>query len=361
MKVKFNDFESEAKSHKKDIIQAIAKVVSSGRYILGKEVASFERDWAKFIGSKYCIGVGNGQEALQISLMSLGIGQGDEVITTPFSAVATTLAILAVGAKPVFVDTDQKGLINPDLTPLVITKKTKVILPVHLYGQPANLDKIKKICQNHHLSLVEDACQAHGSLYQKKSVGTFGDLGCFSFYPTKNLGAFGDGGAIVTNNHNLAKICHQIRDYGQSQKYIHHRFGLNSRLDEIQAAILKVKLKFLKSNNNRRRILAERYLKNLSSLPVEAIFSEGTNFHLFVVKVIKRQFLQNFLFKMGIQTFVHYPKIIPEQPFLNNLFDSHNLINAKLLASQVLSLPCNPQMSLEEVEYISGKVRDFYS
>lgn len=361
--IKFNDFTKEVKSYNQELERAIKRVLSSGWFILGKEVESFEEEFSSFLGSKYCIGVGNGLEALQISLMVLGIGVGDEVITTPLSAVATTLAILAVGATPVFVDTTSQGLIDADLIPEAITKRTKAILPVHLFGQSVDLAKIKNICKKNKLLLIEDACQAHGSTYQNKQLGTFGDLGCFSFYPTKNLGAFGDGGAIVTDNPNLAKLCREIRDYGQKGKYIHERYGLNSRLDEIQAAILRVKLKYLDKNNQIRRIIAQTYIENLNNISGIEILNTGlikdNNYHLFVIKTKKRDMLQKYLLKCGIQTLIHYPIVIPKQPFLKDKYHIRNLDVARGLVKEILSLPCYPQLDKKEIIYISQKIVDF--
>lgn len=343
--------------------KAFKRILSSGWFILGPEVESFEKSFANYLGSKYCIGVGNGLEAIQISLMALEIGQGDEVITTPISAAATTLAILATSAKPVFVDTTDDGLINIDLIPQAITKKTKAIIPVHLYGNSIDLEKLQKICKKNNLFLIEDASQAHGSSFKGKKLGTFGDINCFSFYPTKNLGALGDGGAIVTNNQNLAEICAAIRDYGQKGKYHHVRFGLNSRLDELQAAFLSVKLKFLDHDNEKRRKLAKRYTKNLLGVPIEIVATNNimSNFHPFVIKTKRRLALQKFLTAQGIPTLIHYPKIIPDQPFWKKNHKIENLLVARQYVNSCLSLPLEPQMSFEKVDFISSKIVQFFS
>lgn len=362
--IKFNDFTGEVISHKKELNAAIERVLKSGWFILGKEVEYFEGEFAYYLGSKYCIGVGNGLEALQISLMALGISKGDEVITTPVSAAATTLAILAVGATPIFVDTDPQGLIDADLIPKAITKKTKAILPVHLYGQAVNLNEITHICKKYNLFLIEDACQAHGSTYHGKKLGTFGELGCFSFYPTKNLGAFGDGGAIVTDNAKLAKICREIRDYGQMSRYKHKRYGLNSRLDEIHAAILREKLKYLDRDNEIRRLLAKKYIENLNEIPEINIVNSGlvtdNNYHLFVIKSKKRNALQNFLQESGIPTLIHYPITIPNQPFFKKTTASQKFKNSEAFVKQILSLPCHPRMTLTQVVLISQKIKEFF-
>lgn len=362
-KVVFNDLSIKNKRQRKKINAAIKAVINSGIFILGNEVKNFETKFADFLGIKHCIGVGNGLEALQIALMSLGISDGDEVITTPISAVATTLAILAVGARPVFVDTGTNGLINPKAIPKAINKKTKAILPVHLYGQPARLDMLLDLCWANKLYLIEDAAQAHGSLYKGRKLGTFGNIGCFSFYPTKNLGALGDGGAIVTNDTKVATVCKQIRDYGQNEKYSHRIYGLNSRLDEIQAAILQAKLRFLNEDNKKRQLLAQRYCEKLSKAPLQIItpFSNDSNFYLFVVGTPQRRKLQEFLNRYGVQALIHYPKIIPEQPFLMSQYNTNNLKTAKNVVNEVLSLPCYPDMNFHQVDYICKKILEFFS
>ncbi len=363
--IKFLDFEKELVKNGSEYTAAFSRVLNSGWYILGSEVESFEKEFAKYLGAKYCIGVGNGLEALQISLMSLGVGQEDEVITTPISAVATTLAILAVGATPVFVDTDKNGLIDASLIEKAITKKTKAILPVHLYGQSVDLNTILKICKKYGIYLIEDACQAHGSTSLTtsgsiKNLGTFGIFGCFSFYPTKNLGAFGDGGAIVTDNPKLAQVCREIRDYGQKSKYVHSRMGLNSRLDELHAALLRIKLAHLNSENHSRVNLAKKYIKNLTG-KVEIVttdFKHG-NFHQFVIRVKKRDLLQKKLQAAGIPTLIHYPITIPDQPFLKNKFNSIAIPEARKFVRETLSLPIHPLLSLKQIDYITSKINSY--
>lgn len=365
VKIKFIDFTKEFKEHKGEFNLAIQNVLTSGWYILGQEVSDFEKEFANYLGSKYCIGVGNGLEALQISLMAAGIGKRDEVITTPISAIATTLAILAVGAKPVFVDVTSSGLLDPQKIEHAITPQTKAIIPVHLYGQPIDLDFFVKICQKNNLLLLEDACQAHGSSFQGKKLGTFGKLGCFSFYPTKNLGAFGDGGAIITDDDKLADLCRKIRDYGQEDKYLHTVYGLNSRLDEIQAAILRVKLKYLDQNNKKRQKLAKRYKENLQGINaieiIKPISWEENNFHLFVIKTERRDELQQFLISNGIITLIHYPITIPDQPCLKKEYGKIKIPKAREFVNQVLSLPCNPLMSEDDIDFVSKKIKNFFT
>lgn len=365
VRAKFIDFAREFRDHEDEFNSAIQKVLASGWYILGQEVSDFEKEFANYLGSKHCVGVGNGLEALQISLMAEGIGKGDEVITTPISAVATTLAILAVGAKPVFTDVTSSGLLDSQKIEKKMNSATKAIIPVHLYGQPVDLDFFVKICQKHNLLLLEDACQAHGSSFQGKKLGTFGKFGCFSFYPTKNLGAFGDGGAITTDDDSLADLCRKIRDYGQEDKYLHTVYGLNSRLDEIQAGILRVKLRYLDQNNKKRQKLAEKYKQNLQDLNeveiIKPVFWGENNFHLFVIKTKRRNELQQFLIANGIISLIHYPITIPDQPFLKKEFGQCEIPNARKFVNQVLSLPCNPLMSEENIDFVSKKIREFFT
>ncbi len=358
--VKFTDFVTQIKPYRQEIDQAIKRVIDSGWYILGNEVANFEQEFAKYLGSKYVIGVANGLEAIQISLMALGIGRGDEVITTPVSAVATTLAILAVGAKPVFVDVDKNGLIDLDLIEKHITKKTKALLPVHLYGNFVDVKELQRICHIYKLHLIEDAAQAHGSSYQNRKAGSWGIVGCFSFYPTKNLGALGDGGAVATPNLHIAKICQEIRDYGQVSKYIHSRYGLNSRLDELQAAILRVKLKYLDSENTWRRKIAQRYIANLEHLPqvalVKPIPNTISSYHQFAIRTNKRNQLRDFLKTQGVESLIHYPMPIPQQKFLKRKLQP----NALKFTQEVLSLPCRPGLAIPQVNYICKHIKKFY-
>lgn len=359
--VKFNDFTIEVKSRKKELGKAMDRVLLSGQFILGNEVKSFENEFAEYLGIKHCIGVGNGLEALQIALMTLNIGKGDEVITTPISAVATTLAIMAVGATPVFVDVKENGQINENLIISSITNKTKVIIPVHLYGQPCAIDKIKKICKEYKLFLIEDACQAHGSLLKSKKLGTYGDFGCFSFYPTKNLGCFGDGGAIVTNSDKYARVCREIRDYGQSEKYIHSRYGLNSRLDELQAVILRTKLKLLDKDNAIRRKIASEYINLLQNDQRVKIVTKNNlgNFHLFVIRVKERDRLREYLKKKKIDSLVHFPLAIPDQPLFGKKHKNLKIPIARDFVKHILSLPCHIKMTNNDVKYVVVSIKDF--
>ncbi|MBU2544908.1 DegT/DnrJ/EryC1/StrS family aminotransferase [Patescibacteria group bacterium] len=348
----FNDFKKEYLNLKIVIDSAIKEVLESGQYILGEKVERFEKEFADYLGAKYCFGVGSGLEALEIALMALGVKRGDEVITTAHSAVATALAIKAVGAKPVFVDIDEYYHLDSDKIEEKITPQTKAILPVHLYGQPSAIKKIKEIAQKHHLYLVEDSAQGHGAKYDGQKVGTFGEFGCFSFYPTKNLGALGDGGAIVTNREDLYEKCKMIRNY-----------GFNSRLDEIQASILSSKLKYLDQFNQKRNKHAELYFKLLKNLKEIKLPKTRENvdhiYHLFVIEAEKRDELMEFLKESEIATLVHYPTPIHRQdyfPEFNNL--KFPVLDSKI--DNILSLPIHPFLSNEDIIYISQKIIEFY-
>jgi dTDP-4-amino-4,6-dideoxygalactose transaminase len=366
MSIVFNDFQKEVAARRPKYQAAIDRVLDSGWFILGKEVQAFEAEFAKYLGVNKTVGVANGLEALQIALMALKISKGDEVITTPISAVATTLAIQAVGAVPVFVDVTPDGLLNPELLEAAITPKTKAVIPVHLYGNAADLAAINQVCQKHNLILIEDAAQAHGTQFQGQRVGKLGKLSGFSFYPTKNLGAFGDGGAISTDDEELAHICAEIRDYGQERKYYHTRLGLNSRLDEIHAAILRVKLGYLDEDNHQRQALATEYDSHLADVNesdlklVRPWNRQGSNIHLYVVRTPKRDELQKYLSDHGIPSLVHYPLAIPDQPFLASQFADLHLPESRRLVKEVLSLPCHPQMTSAEVEGVANAVKAFF-
>jgi dTDP-4-amino-4,6-dideoxygalactose transaminase len=362
--IMFNDFNAEVKEFRTQYQEAIDRTLDSGWFILGKEVKEFETEFAKYLGVKHAIGVGNGMEAIQIALMGLGIQAGDEVITTPLSAVATTLAILAVGANPIFVDLREDGQINENLIEQAITPKTKAILPVHLYGNSCEMGKIKAIADKHKIVLIEDAAQAHGSLYAGQKLGTIGKIGCFSFYPTKNVGAFGDAGALATNDDDLAVVFRQLRDYGQESKYKHVRYGLNSRLDEIHAAILRVKLASLDSQNQTRINNAKIYQEIFQPANIKFIEpQEGTtpNYHQFVIKVARRDELQSYLKELGIPTLVHYPILIPRQPMFGTEYGQLSLPVADKLVNQALSLPCGPYLKIDKVNFIAKAIVDFYT
>lgn len=359
----FNDFKKQYFHFKDEIDSAIKEVLESGFYILGEKVKIFEREFADYLGAKYCVGVGNGLEALQIALMALEIKEGDEVLTTAHSAVATALAIKAVGATPVFVDIDEYYHLNPDKIEEKISSKTKAILPVHLYGQAVAIEEIKRIAQKHHLYLIEDAAQAHGAEYDSQKVGTLGEIGCFSFYPTKNLGAFGDGGAVVTNSRELYEKCKMIRNYGQKNRYEHEIYGINSRLDEIQATILSLQLKYLDEKNLRRNEIAKIYFKLLKNVKEVKLpkTRKNTNhiYHLFVIEAERRDSLSKFLKENGVPTLIHY--LIPihkQKSFLE--FNNLKLPILENKVNKILSLPIHPFLEDKDVNYISQRMIEFY-
>jgi len=359
--IQFVDFKREYLKIKDEIDKAINSTLESGRFILGEQVKSFEREFAIYSNSRYCIGTGNGMEALQLALMVLGIKKGDEVITVANTAAATALAIIFTGATPVFVDIKEDSYnIDPEKIKKAITEKTKAIIPVHLYGQAADMDPIIEIAEKHNLKVVEDACQAHGAEYKGKKVGSIGDIGCFSFYPTKNLGAYGDGGAIITNNKEIAEKLSMLRNYGQENRYIHKYKGLNSRLDEIQAAILRVKLKHLDKNIEKRRKNAKLYNELLKNKAVITPLEDANNkhsYHLYVVRSKQRNKLQQKLKSKEIQTLIHYPVPLHLQKAFKDLYiKKDQLPTTEQYANQILSLPMYSELKEEEIELVCSLI-----
>jgi dTDP-4-amino-4,6-dideoxygalactose transaminase len=357
MRVLFVDLRKQYDSIKNEINEAIDRVIQDSAFIGGAHVQHFEAAFANFCQAQYCIGVGNGTDALYITLRALGIGRGDEVITVANSFIATSEAITMTGARVVFVDCDSKSYnIDTKKIPAVITPKTKAIIPVHLYGQPANMPALKKITEVYGLFLVEDAAQAHGAEIDGKRVGGFGNAACFSFYPGKNLGAYGDAGAIVTNDEKLALKCRMIANHGRVKKYDHDFEGLNSRLDGIQAAILSVKLKHLDSWTEKRREIASTYrelLKGAKVILPEKIDGFRHVYHLFVVRVSQRQMVQKKLMEYGIETGIHYPIALPNlaaYKYLGHKPEDFPL--ATQYSHEILSLPMYPELSLAEIQYI---------
>ncbi|MCR4324994.1 MAG: DegT/DnrJ/EryC1/StrS family aminotransferase [Candidatus Curtissbacteria bacterium] len=356
-------FQKEYISLEPILMSAARNTLKSGRYILGKNVEKFEKDFAKFIGTKYCVGVANGLEALQISLMAQGIGKEDEVITVSNTAVATVLAITNVGATPVLIDIDEYYHMDVDLLEKTITRKTKAIIPVHLFGQLADIETIIKIAKKHNLKVVEDACQAHGASYKNKKAGSFGDVAAFSFYPTKNLGAYGDAGAITTNSKKIYEKCKMIRNYGQKNRYEHKILGLNSRLDELQAAFLIEKLKKLNALNKRRTQVAKLYfnqLKNIKGVTLPAIRQDSFHcFHQFVIEAQDRKNLIDFLKSRGVETLIHYPIPVHKQKSYKN-YNGINLPKTEKAVKKILSLPISPFMADKEVIKVCTEIKNFY-
>lgn len=364
MKVPFLDISEEINLHKNQYIEACTKVLDSKNFILGKELESFEQEFAKYCSTKYAIGVANGLEALVMILKAMEIGEGDEVIVPAHTFIATWLAVSQAGATPIPVDVDTSANINSKLIESAITPRTKAIIAVHLYGQPANMDAVNFIAKQHNLKVIEDAAQAHGALYKKHKAGSLGDAAGFSFYPTKNLGAFGDGGAITTNDDKLAEKLLLLRNYGSKVKYHHEVMGYNSRLDEMQAAFLRIKLKSLEENNQKRRNLAENYIRLLENHVVIPEVSENCSpvWHLFTILVENRAKLQEFLLENGIHCLNHYP-IAPYNCGAYKHLDIKpgQFPMADRFADQTLSLPFWPQMSIVQQEYVVEKLRSYVS
>lgn len=349
-------------SYKQEIDTAIEGVLFGGRYILGNAVESFENGFAEYLGVNHCIGVGNGTDAITLALQGLGIGNGDEVITVSHTAVATVAAIETAGAAAVLADVDPVSrCMDAGKIRGLITPKTKAILPVHLYGQPAAIAEIQSIARENHLYLIEDCAQAHGAEVAGKKVGSFGDAACFSFYPTKNLGALGDGGAVVTQNPELAARVRQLREYGWKQRYISDFAGVNSRLDELQAAVLLVKLRHLDEDNQKRINLAAQYCHQLDGLGlVLPQLTPRTKhvMHLFVIELNERDRIKSALENAGIGTAIHYPQAVHQQPaYFKRLPGCESLPQTEKLVEQILSLPMYPELTEGEVDYGCDQLR----
>jgi dTDP-4-amino-4,6-dideoxygalactose transaminase len=359
--ITFVDLKREYEEINQEINLAIQRVLEGGWFILGEEAEKLEEEFSNYVGTRYGIAVNSGSDALYLTLKALGIGEGDEVITVSHTFISTVDAIVRNGAKPVFVD------IEPDTYCIDVTKieenissKTKAILPVHIYGHPADMDMVMEVAKRHGLYVIEDACQAHGAQYKNKKVGSIGDAGCFSFYPTKNLGSYGDGGMIVTNDEMLAEKLKMLRNYGQSKKYYHDFIGINSRLSEIQAAVLRVKLRHLDEWNDKRRAVAKLYKKLLDGIdiiaPVEREYAKHV-YHLYVIECKNRDELQQHLSESGIQTQIHYPiPVHMQKAYLDLGYNAYLPVTEKI-CSEVLSLPMHPWLKMEELQLISNIMR----
>lgn len=366
MQITLVDLKTQYLTLEKQIDQAIKNILRSSSFIKGEALEKFEHEFAKFVGTKYCVGVNSGTDALHLSLMALSVGKGDEVILPTFTFVATAYAILYVGAQPVFVDIDPLTF-NIDIRSIEakITKRTRAIIPVHLYGQPCRMDKILQLSNKYNLFIIEDACQAHGATFKGKGVGNFGNLAAFSFYPGKNLGAYGDGGAIVTNSSKLFKKAIKLREYGASSKYIFEELGFNSRLDSLQASILNVKLKHQKEWNKSRQELAKNYNRLLSNVKQITTPYQDKNlshvYHLYVIQTPKRNELKDYLQKRGIQTGVHYPTALHLQKSLKSLgYKKGDFPIAEKLCKRILSLPIYPELTFKQQDYIVESIKSFF-
>jgi dTDP-4-amino-4,6-dideoxygalactose transaminase len=361
--VPFVDFRGHVAALRKELDAAYARVLDSGIFILGKEGEAFERELAAAFSAKEAIGVANGTEALQLALEAAGIEPGDEVVTSPLSAAFTVLAILGCGAVPVFADLDPATLnLDPEATARVLGPKTRALLPVHLYGHPFDLDPFLDLARERGLILIEDACQAHGALYRGRPVGALSGLGALSFYPTKNLGAFGDGGAVLANDAETAQRLRRLRNGGQTDRYRHESLGMNSRLDEIQAAILRVKLAHLPAFTEKRRALASLYLECLEGAGVELPREQGyarAVYHLFVVRHGRRDALARALGERGVGTLIHYPIPLHLQPAFASLgYREGRFPVCEKAAREILSLPLYPELSEEQVRFVARSVRE---
>jgi len=364
MKIPFLDLKATYTELQTEIDAAIKRVLDSGWYILGEEVDAFEREFATYCEARHCVGVANGLDALHLGLLALGVGINDEVIVPSNTYIATWLAVSQCGATPVPVEPDEATYnLDPMRIEAAITPRTKVILPVHLYGQPADMDLILAIARKHGLKVVEDGAQAHGARYKGKRLGAHGDVVAWSFYPGKNLGAFGDGGAITTDDEEIAERIRALRNYGSRVKYVNDVRGFNSRLDPIQAAVLRVKLKVLDEWNARRTQIAKRYTDKFSErnlkVPIVPDWAEPA-WHLYVVQSLQRDELQQCLSEAKIGSLIHYP--IPphlQQAYSNAGFATGRFPIAELMAKKLLSLPMGPQMDCSSVEAVIAAVHRF--
>ncbi len=365
MKIPVFDITHQNSLLESSLENAFQSVLNRGRFILGEEVKLFEEKMAQYLDVKFVIGVANGTDALVLSLVALGVKPGDEVIVPAFTFFATAEAVGRIGAIPVFVDVKAPDYnIDPAQVRINITNKTKAIIPVHLFGMPADMEEIQAIAREYKLAVVEDCAQALGTAYDGQPVGTFGDIGCFSFFPTQNLGCFGDGGMVVTNRPEMAEVLRMLRVHGARRKYYHEMLGFNSRLDEIQAALLRVKLPYLNQWIQLRRKIAANYrqaLQNVKGINLPAKSDDHT-FNQFTITTPKRDGLHDFLMEEGIETVIYYPLALHLQPVFSSLdYRMGSLPVSETLTKQVLSLPIFPEMIETEQSYVIKKVREFFN
>jgi dTDP-4-amino-4,6-dideoxygalactose transaminase len=360
--VRFDNFKPQYRSIKSEVDRAIGRVLVKGWFILGEEVSRFEQELAAYVGTRYAVGVASGTEAIALSLMALGIGPGDEVITTAMTAFPTITGIMQAGARPVVVDVcAENGLIDVDEIESKINRRSAALLPVHLYGQSCAMDRIAAIAKKHGLPVVEDCAQSCGTNYQGRHTGTWGRCGAFSFYPTKNLGAYGDAGAVVTDDRRLSEKLRRLRNYGQRDRYRHPIFGLNSRLDELQAAVLRVKLRHLDAWNRRRREIADHYRRQLRTVScLREVLGSRSNYHLFVVKSPDRERLLAHLRDQGVQTLIHYPFPVHRQRAFPGP-KGGSCPRSERFARMVLSLPIYPELSERNQKRVIEAVNGFTS
>ncbi len=361
MKVPFFDLKEQYAGLRDEILAALDGVCQNASFALGKEVEEFEREFAALCEANHCVALNSGTSALHLALLAMGVQPGDEVITSPATFLATAEAITYTGAKPVFVDVDPAtSNLDPKLLDRAITSQTKAIMPVHLYGRPADMDPILAIAKARGIAVIEDACQAHGARYRGRRVGAIGDVGAFSFYPSKNLGAYGEGGAIVTNDSRIANFALAARNHGQTGRYEHEFVGYNYRMEGFQGAVLQVKMRRLADWTAKRRQLAQEYRRLLAKVRVRLPQDDPQDecvYHLFVIFVGDRCCMQSKLAERGIDTLIHYPRPLHLQPAYISLgYPKGTFPHAERAAETVLSLPLFPEMSLEQVNYVCSAV-----
>ncbi|MFN8478685.1 MAG: DegT/DnrJ/EryC1/StrS family aminotransferase [Kouleothrix sp.] len=364
--IPFVDLKAQYQSIKDEVNAAVLSVLESSQFVLGSSVAAFEEQFAAYTETHYAMGVNTGTSALHLALLAAGVGRGDEVITTPFTFIATVSAIDYTGAKPVFVDINPASFtIDPAGIEAAITPRTKAILPVHLYGQPADMDPILAIARKHNLIVIEDAAQAHGAEYHGRRVGSIGDLGCFSFYPGKNLGAYGEGGAVTTNNPEFARRVRVLRDWGAERRYYHDLKGFNYRLEGIQGAVLGVKMRYIEAWTEARRRHAARYDEQLASTAValpNACENRRHVYHIYAVRHAQRDALQSYLHDCGVSTGIHYP--IPvhlQRAFAELGHTAGDFPHAEQAANEVLSLPMYPELQPQQQDVVIAALRNWPS
>ncbi len=359
MKVPYLDLKAEYAALREEVLAALDRVCRSAAFILGEEVEAFEKEFAAFCEAKHCVGLNSGTSALHLALLAAGVQPGDEVITSPNTFIATAEAISYTGAKPVFVDVDPATAnLDPRFLERAITSRTKAILPVHLYGRPADMDSISEVAARHRLTVIEDAAQAHGARYRGRRVGTLSHAAAFSFYPSKNLGAYGEGGALVTNDDRVAQFARAARHHGQTARYIHEFVGYNYRMDGFQGAVLRVKLKHLESWMTRRQEIAREYRRLLSGAHLQMPHDDPRDecaYHLFVVYVDHRDAVRTQLEAMGVETAVHYPRPLHLQRAYAALgYPRGTFPHAERACERVLSLPFSPALSAEQVHHVAA-------
>jgi len=363
--IPYLDLRAQIQPLRAELDAAVARTIDHCSFCLGPDVAQFEKDFAKFCGAEHCVAFNSGTSALHIAMLLLGVGPGDEVVTTPYTFVATSWAISYVGAKPVFVDVDDTTFnLDAKLMEKAITPRTKAVMPVHLYGQPFDVDAVREICRRHKLPMVEDSAQAHGAKWQGRVIGTFGEISCFSFYPGKNLGAFGEGGALVTNNAEFAKRARSLREHGSTVRYYHDEVGFNYRMEGFQGAVLGIKLKHLEKWTRERQRVARRYTELLADtplqLPREAAGAESV-WHLYVVRHPRRDGLKKFLEENQVGCALHYPVPLHLQKCYASLgYQAGDFPVAEKAARECLSLPIFPELTDAQIQRVADVVKGFF-